>query len=196
MADDETLGVYAERADEYASLAFGADADAGLGFIKDGLPKGADILDLGCGPGHMAAHLRDKGFNVTASDASAEMAGVAMANYGIDVQVAGFADLTAVDIYDAILASFSLLHAPKADMPGHLAAIKRALRPGGRFVIGLKTGQGEKRDRLGRFYAYYTDAELTGLLEAAGFEVAERRTGEGKGLDGSIAPWIVMRCDG
>ena len=195
MADNETLGVYAEKAEEYANLIFGADANAGLAFIKDGLPQGSDILDLGCGPGHMSAHLRDAGHNVTATDASAEMAAVAQKNYGITVEVAGFADLNDENAFDAVLASFSLLHAPKADMPTHLAAIKRATRPGGRFVIGLKTGTGEKRDRLGRFYAYYTDAELTGLLEKAGFIVTDRRTGEGKGLDGSIAPWIVMRCN-
>ena len=123
------------------------------------------------------------------------MARVALETYGITVSVAGFAKLNETARYDAILASFSLLHAPKSDMPAHLAAIKRALRPGGRFVIGLKTGTGEKRDRLGRFYAYYTDAELTGLLETAGFTVTDRRTSEGKGLDGSVAPWIVMRCN-
>ena len=195
MADDQTLGVYAEKAQDYANLIFGDDADAGLEFIKDGLPRGAEILDLGCGPGHMSAHLRDAGYRVTASDASAEMARVALETYGITVSVAGFAELNETARYDAILASFSLLHAPKSDMPAHLAAIKRALRPGGRFVIGLKTGTGEKRDRLGRFYAYYTDAELTGLLENAGFTVTDRRTGEGKGLDGSVAPWIVMRCN-
>ena len=43
-------------------------------------------------------------------------------------------------------ASYSLLHAPRAEMPRHLAAIARALRPDGVLSLTLKEGQGEARD--------------------------------------------------
>jgi len=131
---------------------------------------------------------------VTALDASPEMAKVARKKFGLDVRVAEFVNLTEVAAYDGIWANFSLLHAPKSQMPDHLAAIHRALRPGGVISLGLKTGEGEARDRLGRFYSYYTDAEITGLLESAGFTVTDKSFGSGKGLDGTIAPWIVVRA--
>ena len=79
-------------------------------------------------------------------------------------------------------------------MPRHLAALHAALKPGGLFHIGLKTGTGEKRDALGRFYTYYTEAELEDLLSDAGFAVQFRAYGRDKGLDGVDADWIVMRA--
>jgi hypothetical protein len=120
------------------------------------------------------------------------MVALARRHPGVTARRASFDDIDAVARYDGIWASFSLLHAPRADLPRHLAALVRALKPGGRFHIAVKTGNGEKRDRLGRFYTYYTDAELSGLLEAAGLTITARRTGSGKGLDGAVAPWIAI----
>jgi hypothetical protein len=54
-------------------------------------------------------------------------------------------------------------------MPSHLARLWRALRPGGLLYIGLKDGDGERLDGLGRFYVYYRRADLLGLLDDAGF---------------------------
>jgi len=190
--DRQTLDVYARQAGEYSNLVAGdADFPNMPGFLAL-MPDIADILDLGCGPGRAAAAMRDLGHRVTALDASAEMAQVARDRYGLEVQVASFDALDAQHEYDGIWANFSLLHAPKSDMPRHLKAIARALRPGGALSIGLKTGTGEKRDSLGRFYAYYEDAEITALLGDAGLSVTDRITGAGPGLDGEIAPWIIL----
>ncbi|MCG6902695.1 MAG: class I SAM-dependent methyltransferase [Rhodobacter sp.] len=189
--DDQTIGVYDAQVATYNDVVANS-SDPQLAVFLAGLPDGAEVLDLGCGPGHCAAQMRDLGFRVTATDASREMAGFAHETFGLDVQVQTFADLDAVAAFDGVWASFSLLHAPKAEMPAHLAAIHRALRPGGLLWLGLKTGTGESRDRIGRFYAYYSDTEISGLLADAGFTVTGRTTGEGTGLDGSIWPWIVL----
>ena len=138
--------------------------------------------------------MRDRGLAVDAWDALPEFARVAKDTNGIEVTLATFDDLDADAVYDGIYANFSLLHAPKAEMPGHLARIARALKPGGLFHIGTKTGTGEKRDTLGRFYAYYTDQELTDLLTAAGLTVTYRKTGAEPGLDGTVAPWIILHA--
>jgi len=191
-ADERTLRVYRDKVGDYADMVAGDRVDPALQAFMAALPVGADVLDLGCGPGHAAAQMRDKGFRVVAMDASPEMAALARKAYDLEVAVASFADLDAVAAFDGVWASFSLLHAPKSDMPGHLATINRALRPGGLLSLGLKTGTGEARDRLGRFYAYYEDAEITALLKAAGFAVSGRMTGADKGLDGTVAPWIVL----
>ncbi|WP_172300183.1 class I SAM-dependent methyltransferase [Pseudoruegeria sp. HB172150] len=191
-ADAETLGVYARDAARYAEIVADTDKDPVLKALLNTLPEQSRVLDLGCGPGHLAARLRDLGHEVTATDASPEMAAQAKVLFDLDVTVATFDDLDEVDTYDGVLASFSLLHAPKDRMPEHLATIRRALRPDGVLSIGLKMGEGAHRDTLGRFYAYYTDEEITGLLEAAGFTVISRSFGEGKGLDGKLAKSIVL----
>lgn len=193
-ADAQTIGVYDAQAAEYARIVTCEAADPQLAAFMRLLPSGARVLDLGCGPGHSAAQMRDGGFSVTAMDGSAEMAALAHSQFGLTVKVGDFADLSDVALYDGVWANFSLLHAPKADMPGLLKAIARALCPGGVLSVGLKTGTGEHRDKIGRFYAYYTGAEISAMLERAGFTILSSATGNGKGLDGQMWPWIVLRA--
>lgn len=192
--DAETLAVYAAKAGEYAELFARGEPDTDLqAFIKM-LPKGAHVLDLGCGPGNTAAILLDAGFSVEARDASPEMVALARSKFGIKARLETFAELSDEEMFDAVWANFSLLHAPKADFPGHLLQIATSLKPGGVFHLGLKLGAGEARDTLGRRYAYYSEKELAGLLEAAGFEVAISRTGSARGLAGSDEPFIIILC--
>ena len=193
MTDRETLEVYASKVDEYAALtSSGVSKDPLLSAFISALPKGAHVLDLGCGPGHAAATMADAGLTVTATDAVPDMIALAQRHPGVTARVATFDDIDEVGVYDGIWANFSLLHAARADMPRHLAALHRALRAGGILHIGVKTGTGERRDPIGRLYTYYTDAELTDLLETAGFNVNRRATGREKGLDGVVADWIVL----
>lgn len=196
MSDAETLNVYANKADDYAAMVGGSNKDRTLDLFLSGLPAGGSVLDWGCGPGNSAAKMIAAGFQVTATDATPEFAQKARALHGVEVRVETFADLDAQHAFDGIWASFSLLHAPKAAMPGHLAQAHRALRPGGRLCLGLKTGTGEHRDGIGRFYAYYSAEEITGLLAAAGFTVSDQSTGVTTGLDGTEAPWIVLHAHG
>ncbi|MCR8548318.1 class I SAM-dependent methyltransferase [Salipiger sp. P9] len=191
MSDDTTLNVYNARAADYAALA-GTEPYPNLCAFIAALPERAHVLDLGCGPGLDAAHMAAAGFSVEAMDASAEMVKLAETRPGVTARQGQFADLTAENAYDGIWASFSLLHAPRADMQDHLAAIARALRPGGLFGLTLKEGTGEKRDRLGRFYTFYTEPELRGLLAAAGLEIATVARGDSTGLDGTTSPWISL----
>lgn len=191
MSDDETLRVYEARAAEYAEMA-GKGPYPTLGAFMAALPEGAHVLDFGCGPGLDAAHMAAQGFTVEALDASAEMVRLATARPGVSARQGSFDDLTAESAYDGLWASFSLLHAPRADMPCHLAAIARALKPGGLLGLTLKEGTGEQRDRLGRFYTYYTEAELRSLLAAAGLTVTQVTRGSGTGLDGTASDWISV----
>lgn len=192
MTDRETLSVYDTQAADYAALTTSDARDKQLAaFIAD-MPPGGHVLDLGCGPGQSAAEMARHGLHVTATDAAAEMVALASARKGITAYQASFDDITGDALYDGVWANFSLLHAPRTAMPRHLAAIARALKPGGRFHIGVKTGEGAKRDPLGRLYTYYTQEELTALLQEAGLTVFDSHTGTSKGLDGVMAGWVTL----
>ncbi len=195
-SDFETLKVYGKMADDYAALTTNADKDPALETFIAALPNGAHVLDLGCGPGAAAAQMAEKGLSVDATDATQAMVDLAGQHAGVNAWVATFNDLTGTNLYDGIWANFSLLHAPRGDMPRHLSTLRELLRPGGMFHIGMKTGTGSKRDDLGRLYTYYTAEELTGLLQDAGFTPFSSRTGSEKGLDGVMADWVTLTAHG
>lgn len=194
--DPQTIETYNRQAGDYARLTKADARDEFLIAFIDAMPEGAHVLDLGCGPGFAAAEMADAGLVVVAVDASEEMIELAARHPGVSARLETFDDISGADLYDGIWANFSLLHAPRRDMPRHLAGLAKALKPGGRFHIGVKSGTGEKRDRLGRLYTYYQEAELRRLLEEAGLNVTDAKTGKGVGLDGSVADWVVLTAHG
>ena len=189
--DPETLRVYAQQAQAYAQRFASSEPSDSLRAFIAALPPGARVLDLGCGPGQAAAYMQGAGLKVTATDASPEMVALARAN-GVEATRATFDDLDETARYDGIWANFSLLHAPRADFSRHLAALARALKPGGHLHLGLKTGTGEGRDRLGRFYTYHQPADVTAALASLGLSVQTRHEFSESGLAGPVEPGFVL----
>ncbi|WP_138934609.1 class I SAM-dependent DNA methyltransferase [Roseovarius arcticus] len=195
-SDAETLAVYSAKARDYADLTVDLEGDKHLAAFIQAVPTGARVLDLGCGPGRAAGQMAAKGLAVDATDAVAEMVAMAGARPGVTAWQATFDDISGDAIYDGIWANFSLLHAPRGDMPRHLAALRRALKPGGLFHIGVKTGTGEARDSIGRLYTFYSEDELRSLLSAAGLAPHASWTGRDIGLSGEASDWVVVHAHG
>ena len=185
-ADDQTLAFYDAEASAYADhVSDGGRAPYLMKFVAS-LPPGGRALDLGAGPGWAAARMAAAGLDVLAQDASAGLLAEAERRHGLRTRRAMFAELDDASEWDGIWASFSLLHASKGEMAGNLARCRSALKPGGLLYLGLKAGAGERRDRLGRFYAYYEAGELRDLLAAAGFaEIDVRERPAEAGYDGA-----------
>ena len=140
------------------------------------LPRGAAILDAGCGSGRDAKAFVDRGYAVTAFDASPELAKLASALCGFEVATRGFRDVREVAAYDGIWCCASLLHVSPGDMGVVLGTLWRALRSGGCFYLSFKCGSGE-RERAGRVFTDADEATVRGWLEglpgAHGAEVWE-----------------------
>jgi SAM-dependent methyltransferase len=192
MTDQETIDVYNAKAQDYVNLVSVDKPNRHLQAFIDALPKGGHALDLGCGPGNSAAMMRDAGLKITAIDPSTKMTELGRAKYDVDIKLGTFEDVTEVAEYDGIWASFSMLHAPRIDVPRYLKAIHTALKPKGTFVIGVKTGDGEERDGIGRRYTYFQPAELDALLRDAGFTPTSVFEGKEAGLAGTIDPFIIV----
>lgn len=197
MTDKETIAAYEAKADEYATkFTASSGENRHVAAFLDGLPEPADLLDLGCGTGNAVVEMVAKGHRVTGLDPSDAMLAHARKRAPrATFRTATFDDLTDVAAYDGIYANFSLLHAPRADFPRHLKAIATALRPGGRFHIGMKTGKSAARDRLGRHYTYYGEDELREALATAGFTILKETTGASKGLAGDVEPWMILLAE-
>ncbi|WGI22523.1 class I SAM-dependent methyltransferase [Amylibacter sp. IMCC11727] len=192
MTDLETIAVYDAKAQDYVDLVSTDKPNRHLRAFIAALPSGGHALDIGCGPGNSAAAMIAAGLTVKAIDPSTEMVALGSKKFGIDITQGTYDDITETAQYDGIWSSFSMLHIPRVDVPRHLAAMRKALKPNGTLVIGVKTGTGEERDGIGRRYTYFTRTELDSLLIDAGLTPTHHFEGEEAGLAGTIDPFIIV----
>ena len=129
------------------------------------IPAGGSILDAGCGSGRDSKAFLDRGFRVTAFDASPEMARLASDHIGQPVAVRRLEDVDERDTYDGAWACASLLHLPEAQLRTALARLWAALKPGGVLYVSFKLGEGE-RQKDGRHFTDVTEARLHEWLSA------------------------------
>lgn len=192
MADKKTIETYNAKAADYVKMVSRSEPDQDLRAFIKAVPNGGLVLDWGCGPGNTSAMLHDAGFVVDAVDASEKMVEMAHSEFGVSAKLATFDDLILQDHYDGIWANFSLLHAPKSDMPRHLKSVHSALKPGGHFHIGMKLGTGESRDTIDRMYTYYEETKLKDLMKTAGFTIITSRLRAEAGLAGDVSPFAII----
>jgi SAM-dependent methyltransferase len=189
--DLATLLFYATEASAYGTRSDNIGASKGLTRFLAALPKGAAVLDLGCGTGRDTQTIIAAGFDVTAIDGSAEMAREAEKRTGRPVRVLLFEDLDYVEAFGAVWASASLLHVPRPALPHVLSLVHRALRPQGLLFANFKSGGAEGRDELGRYYNYLSDDELTAALHASGgWSAIAIDEGRGVGYDGKETGFV------
>jgi trans-aconitate 2-methyltransferase len=108
------------------------------------LPKpGEHILDVGCGTGQLTADIAKSGADVVGLDQSAEMIATARGNFPeLRFDVADIAATNYDTEFDAVFSN-AALHWVR-NQEGAIAAIARALKPGGRLVFEMG-GQGNIR---------------------------------------------------
>ena len=190
--DNLTIDVYNKNAAEYANLDIDKVSLNAYHDFSNGLPKNGLILDYGCGPGYFAKKFLADGFKVDAFDASKKMIEIASLETQVNWSVANFKSFHAAKQYDGVWANFSLLHAPKKEIPQLIQTIFKSLNPHGLFSLGLKLGTGERRDKIGRQYSYFEEQEIRNILLNEGFFPISHYLGEAIGLDGESANFIII----
>ncbi|WP_295588405.1 bifunctional 2-polyprenyl-6-hydroxyphenol methylase/3-demethylubiquinol 3-O-methyltransferase UbiG [uncultured Lamprocystis sp.] len=162
--DDDTTAYYRANAAAFFADTLGVDMAPLYARFLPLIPVGGQkILDAGCGSGRDTRAFLDRGYTVTAFDASAELAALAAAHVGQPVQVLRFQDLEWTQAFDGIWACASLLHVPATELPDVLSRLARALRPGGVLYASFKFGSGE-REYHGRRFTDLDEAGLATLL--------------------------------
>ena len=89
-----------------------------------------------------------------------------------------------------VWANACLLHVPRTALPGILARIHRALKPGGLFYASFKAGTAEGRDRFGRYFNYPSPDGLRSAYGPAGWQSLVIGEETGGGYDGEPTSWL------
>ncbi len=140
----ESYGVWAQAyADLFGDVAVAHPLDRGLFATFADLVSSktrSPVADLGCGPGHVTAHLASLGlsaFGIDLTPGFVELARKAHPAIRYDEGSMLDLDVRSGSLGGAV-AWYSLIHAPPADVPLMLAEIARVLEPGGHLLVGLK----------------------------------------------------------
>jgi SAM-dependent methyltransferase len=138
------------------------------------------VLDVGCGPGTVTAHLTELGLDVSGVDLSPRMVEHARRQYP-DLRFS-VASATELDLAPAslggVLGWWSLFNLPREALPGVLRTFAEALVPGGQALLGTHVGDGDvpRTEGYGGLPVRWTThlwrpEQLAELLAGAGLEV-------------------------
>jgi SAM-dependent methyltransferase len=141
--------------------------------------NGGVICDLGCGPGHVARYLHERGADVIGVDLSPGMVAQARAlTPAVPFQVG---DMRALDVPDGawqvIVAMYSIIHIPKASLPDVFREIRRVLAPGGTLLVSFHIGEETvHRDEwwghdVNVDFFFFPKRDVVAALEEAGFVI-------------------------
>lgn len=150
--------------------------------FADSVRNAGVTCDLGCGPGHIARYLHERGVRVCGVDLSGQMIERArQLNPGIPFSQG---DMRALPVQDAawsgIAAFYSIVNLPPAVIVKGLHEMSRVLEPGGRLLLAFHTGEDtvhREENLWGSGVTIETNlfrvSSITELMRTAGFEIDE-----------------------
>jgi GNAT superfamily N-acetyltransferase len=173
--------VFAARSQSYGWASMTLDRFAQV------TPPPASVGAIGCGPGPELLALRARGYTPVGVDRTMAMLRMAAAT-GADLARSDLRSLPfRAAALDAVWASASLLHLPRAEIAIALHELRAAVRPGGALLLSLKMGGGEEwrpTEQGPRLFGLYQPDEVRRLLHGARFAVVYQWVQE---------PWIATQ---
>ncbi len=188
-AYDKNAQNYADMFDSYAPYATKI-SDFQNSFIADG----ANILDLGCGPGNnINTIIKHKpNCRVTGIDLSEQFIKIAKKRFPqFQFMQKHILDISLNTKYDVVLASFCIVHLTNQETGELFNKISTVLKDKGTMYLSYMNGsnQGFESTSFSNdpiFFNYYNDEFIVKLLDKNSLKVAEMSKEKYKEQDGSI----------
>ena len=137
---------------------------------------------MGCGPGHVARYLAERGLAMIGVDLSPGMVAQAAAlNPDIPFRVGDMLKLDEADgVWAGIVAFYSIIHVPPQEIVAALSEMRRVLQPGGLLALAFHLGDGAAvhveemwQQPVTLDFWFYGAAEMADYLTQAGFVIEE-----------------------
>ena len=146
--------------------------------VADRHPDGR-LVEVGCGPGHVAAYLRDRGLSIRGIDLSSAMVDLARREHPeITFDVGEMGALDASDSSMAgLVAWYSIIHVPPAHLPAVFTEFHRVLEDGGHLLLAFQVGDDVLHldeafgHRVSLDFRRLRPDDVTVLLDGAGFDL-------------------------
>jgi ubiquinone/menaquinone biosynthesis C-methylase UbiE len=145
--EESIRGSYDRLAEEHASrildeLQYKPLDRALLDRFADEVGRQGEVCDMGCGPGHVARYLRDRGTNVFGLDLSPGMLEQARRR-NPDIRFCE-GNMLALELEDGTLAGitafYAIVNIPTEYLPLVFREMERVLQPGGLLLLAFHTG--------------------------------------------------------
>ncbi len=188
----KTIDFYNNNAADFVSGTINADVT----YIQDRflalLPKGAKILDFGCGSGRDTKYFIEKGFRAEGVDGSEELCKIASDNTGTTVRHMMFNELDEFDTYDGIWACASILHLPKIELRDVLMKMIRATKYGGYIYASFRYGDFEGYIDE-RYFTYFTEESFEEFISDIGeIKIVDKWVSEDVRPDRREMKWLNL----
>lgn len=156
------------------------------------------VADLGCGPGHLTAHLRTLGLDVSGLDLSPAMITLAReAHPELRFEQGSMAALDLEDgVLGGVLAFYSVIHLPPHELPAVFAEFFRVLGPGGHLMLGFYAGddpEPQEFDHKVTLAYRWSPSTMSELLRKAGFAEVGRLVREPIDGERFLQAQLIMR---
>ena len=153
-----------------------------LNRFAEAMSGGGLVADLGCGPGHVAGYLGERGVRMVGIDISPGMIRVAKELHpALDFRVG---DMTALDLPEGslagIVAFYAIVHFPPDELGPVFREMRRVLSPGGLALLAFHIGEEVVHvdDLFGApvslDFRFHPPERVIEALESARFTVMER----------------------
>lgn len=202
--DRPTIRFYDQAADSLIRRYESAQMAKVHDFLLRHIPRGARVLEIGCGSGRDANFLFSEGYNVTAIDPSFRMVDGALSQHP---KLRGHVFCSGLPlphrhsllsgVFDAAMAIAVIMHMSDADLIESAKQVRNMLSPNGMFIVSSSFGSKgiiEARDSNGRFYVERSFEVMQGIMARCGFELIELLESE----DGLLRDlkWLtmIMKC--
>lgn len=161
---------YDENAQTFYESSINADMSETLERFLSYLPKGAHILDAGSGTGRDTKYFLEKGYQVTAFDASIEMVKMSSAYTGQQTLLMSFEDMHFEEKFDGIWACASLLHVKRENLSSVLCHLKLLLNKRGVMYCSFKYGESDV-SKDGREFTCLTADQIEMLIAGTSLNI-------------------------
>lgn len=199
MNDAQVLQAYVSRASDYTAILGAVDDMHELDRRR--IEQWAEqisghVIDAGCGPGHWTDFLHKRGTEISGIDLVPEFVENARIRFpDVSFQVSSLRTLDIADrSLDGVLAWYSLIHLPPAELPQILSELRRVLTSQGHLLVGFFEGESaEPFDHAVTRAYYWSVDQMSSLLHEAGFDVIHVETRQDPGSRPHAAIAAIVR---